>query len=106
MTTGITRPSISLPEVLALKALQKSMILTPCCPKAGPTGGAGVAFPAGICNLTCPATFLLLDGATAISDSSSLLPKTHFRTPLQLLHLQEIQFDRRRTAENGDHHFQ
>ncbi|WP_245151929.1 hypothetical protein [Prochlorococcus marinus] len=22
------------------------MILTPCCPKAGPTGGAGLALPA------------------------------------------------------------
>ena len=26
-------------------------MLTPCCPRAGPTGGAGVAFPAGICSL-------------------------------------------------------
>ena len=32
--------------VLALKALQKSMILTPCCPNAGPIGGEGLAFPA------------------------------------------------------------
>jgi len=29
--------------VLALNALQKSMMLSPCCPRAGPTGGAGVA---------------------------------------------------------------
>src|SRR5690606_19414352 len=27
------------------------------CPSAGPTGGAGVAFPPGICNLTCLTTF-------------------------------------------------
>ena len=26
-------------------------MLTPLEPKAGPTGGAGVAFPASICNL-------------------------------------------------------
>ena len=29
--------------VWALNALQKSMMFTPCWPKAGPTGGAGVA---------------------------------------------------------------
>src|SRR5262245_59760359 len=51
ITTGMMRPSESFPEVLALKALQKSIMLTPCWPKAGPTGGAGVAFPAGICSL-------------------------------------------------------
>src|SRR5215218_1279982 len=32
------------------------MIATPCWPRAGPIGGAGVAFPAGICNLTYPLT--------------------------------------------------
>ena len=32
-------------------------MLIPACPKAGPTGGAGVAFPAGICNLTTFTTF-------------------------------------------------
>ena len=26
-------------------------MFTPCCPCAGPTGGAGVAFPAGICKI-------------------------------------------------------
>ena len=39
-------------RVLALNALQNSMMLTPCGPSAVPTGGAGVALPAGICNLT------------------------------------------------------
>ena len=34
--------------VCALNALQKSMMLTPCWPRAGPTGGAGFAAPAGI----------------------------------------------------------
>ena len=48
-TTGITNPCLSF--VASLNFLQKSMILTPCCPKAGPTGGAGFAAPAGICNL-------------------------------------------------------
>ena len=27
-------------------------MLTPCWPRAGPTGGAGVALPAGICSFT------------------------------------------------------
>ena len=33
--------------VLALKFLQKSMMLTPCGPSAVPTGGAGVACHTG-----------------------------------------------------------
>jgi hypothetical protein len=35
-------------------------MLTPCCPKAGPTGGAGVALAAGICNLIYPSTFFAI----------------------------------------------
>src|SRR5574340_1486505 len=46
MTTGITMPSWD--WVLALQVLQNSIIFTPCCPRAGPTGGEGLAFPAGI----------------------------------------------------------
>jgi len=38
--------------VLALKALTKSMMFTPCGPSAVPTGGAGVALPAGIWSFT------------------------------------------------------
>ncbi len=47
---GMIKPSCA--AVLALKFLQKSMMLTPCGPSAVPTGGAGVALPAAICNLT------------------------------------------------------
>src|SRR6185437_6347154 len=50
ITTGMIRPSWSFAEVLALNALQKSMMFTPCGPSAVPTGGAGVALPAGICS--------------------------------------------------------
>ena len=32
--------------------LQKSMLLTPLLPKAGPTGGLGLAWPAPTINLT------------------------------------------------------
>src|SRR5215208_4208667 len=50
--------------VCALKALQNSMMLTPCWPRAGPTGGAGVAAPAWICSLMKPETFFFLGGIT------------------------------------------
>src|SRR5262245_22402704 len=75
--------------VLALNALQKSMMLTPAWPRAGPTGGAGVAFPAGIWSLTSPTTFFICE------------PR-----PLEFLDLQEVQLDRRRPAEDRDHHLQ
>src|ERR1700744_4950317 len=35
------------------------MMLTPCWPSAGPTGGAGFAAPAWICNLMIAASFFL-----------------------------------------------
>src|SRR5580658_917057 len=41
ITTGMISPSWSFADVLALNALQKSMILTPGGPSAVPTGGAG-----------------------------------------------------------------
>src|SRR5438270_12298818 len=76
--------------VRALKFLQKSMMLTPAWPSAGPTGGAGVAFPAGIWSLICPVTFFIVFLARA----------------LQLLHLQEVQLDRGGPPEDGDHDLQ
>src|SRR5712692_4390164 len=71
--------------VFALKALQKSMMFTPAWPRAGPTGGAGVAFPAGIWSLICPTTFFI-----------SCLRSEFF-------HLQEVQLHRGGPAEDGDH---
>src|ERR1700730_16959272 len=77
-------PSGSL-AVLALNCLTKSMMFTPCGPRAVPTGGAGVAFPAGICSLTCPVTFFAI-------------------LCLCLFYLQEIELDGRGAAKNGDQH--
>src|SRR6516165_4558807 len=77
--------------VLALKLLQKSMMFTPCWPRAGPTGGAGVASPAGICSFTYPVIFLAI---------AFLLPR------LQLLDLQELELDRRGAPEDRDHDLQ
>jgi hypothetical protein len=36
------------------------MMFTPCWPSAGPTGGAGVALPAGMCNLMYPVIFFAI----------------------------------------------
>src|SRR5437868_6240851 len=46
--------------VCALNALQNSMMLTPCWPSAGPTGGAGFACPPGICSLISVITFFAM----------------------------------------------
>src|SRR6185437_1222120 len=50
MVTGIGMP-FSWSCVLALNALQNSMMLRPRWPSAGPIGGDGLAAPAGTCNL-------------------------------------------------------
>src|SRR5579862_8797290 len=71
MTTGITSPASAL--VTALNSLQNAMMLTPCWPSAGPTGGAGFAWPAGICSFTIACSFF------AISISSWVL--TPFQAP-------------------------
>src|SRR3954467_11984158 len=55
ISTGMTLPRMD--SVCALYALQKSMMLTPCGPRAVPTGGAGVAAPACSCTLTSAAIF-------------------------------------------------
>ena len=55
ISTGTIAPYID--AVLSLYSLTNPIMLTPCCPNAGPTGGAGVAFPASICNLINPITF-------------------------------------------------
>src|SRR6476661_1809036 len=57
ISTGITLPRMD--SVWALYALQNSMMLTPCGPRAVPTGGAGVAAPACSCTLTSAAIFFL-----------------------------------------------
>ena len=62
ISAGITMPRWF--SVAALYALQKSMIAMPCGPSAVPTGGAGVACPAGIWIRTMAPT----------SSSPSLLP--------------------------------
>ena len=55
ISTGMIVPTCD--SVAALYCLTKSMIATPWGPSAVPTGGAGVALPAGIWILTIAATF-------------------------------------------------
>src|SRR4029453_12141110 len=83
MTTGMTSPVC--PCVRALNCLQNSMMLMPCCPSAGPTGGAGVALPA----LHCSFTIAVIGLAIACS--------------LDGLDLQEVQLHWRGAAEDADH---
>src|SRR5438045_9600757 len=79
--TGMIIPCCD--PVAALNALQNSMMLTPRSLSAGPTGGLGFACPAGICSLISPMTFLAI---------------------LITLHLNKIELDRSRAAEDADQH--
>src|SRR5207249_6957796 len=87
MMTGMMDPSWL--WVLALNCLQNSMMFTPCCPRAGPTGGAGLAFPAGICNLT-----------RVLTSFAKTCP-----FPLQPLDLRKPQLHRSAPAKNADEDF-
>src|SRR4051794_24578228 len=78
ITTGMISPCC--PCVRALNALQNSMMLTPCWPNAGPTGGAGLAAPAGTWSLISVRTLRAIW--------------------LDLLHLVETDFDRSLTAKD------
>src|SRR3954463_16197825 len=105
MRTGTMRPSFACACVAALNSLQKPMMLTPCWPRAGPTGGEGFAFPAGSCSLTIPVTFFAIFAshfvvrAAVIAASHAVICAPRLRAPpvagkagslLCLLHLHEI----------------
>src|SRR5919106_626334 len=86
-TTGRINPSWAL--VCALKPLQNSMMFTPCWPSAGPTGGEGLALPAGIWSLTIAWTFF--------TERAPLAPA------LESFHLVVLELDRRRSTEDRHH---
>src|SRR6266849_10275746 len=75
--------------VRSLYSLQNAIILTPCGPRAVPIGGAGLAFPAGICSLTTVLTRFAIQFYTP-------------RNSLDFLDLQEIQYHRRFSTEKGN----
>src|SRR5438270_1534304 len=98
-------------SVAALYALQNSMMLTPCCPSAGPTGGAGVAAPALIWSLMT-AVNRFLGGMTSFFvtgwNGLGAGPRPERSEgwgapgPLNLADLVERQLDGRLAAEDGD----
>src|SRR4029079_12645575 len=82
------------------------MMLTPCWPSAGPTGGAGVAAAALICRVTTARTFFF--GAMFASPPAVQTAATR-RPPavgLDLRHLVEGQLDRCLRVEDVDQHLE
>src|SRR3974390_2203844 len=71
-------------SVAALYCLQKSMMLTPCGPRAVPTGGAGVAAPAFSCTLTTAAIFFFLGAIGSCSSLFLFLWARVSRVPVRL----------------------
>src|SRR3990172_2313342 len=97
--------SPDLVAVRALYSLQKAIRLMPCGANAGPIGGAGLALPASICTRTTIFSFFAtsqLLGGPGGRDAATARPPTS--RPSGLLHLKEIQFDRRLPAEERHHH--
>src|SRR5579863_7901450 len=81
-------------SVAALYCLQNSIVCTPCGPRAVPTGGAGVAAPAGSWILTTATT---RRRAMGVRVSSRLL---------ELCDLAELELDRSLATEDVDEHLQ
>src|SRR5687768_14797899 len=72
--------------VRSLYVLQNSTMLMPCGPSAVPTGGAGVALPAGSWSVRTVRIFLAMG--------------------LELLYLKEVELDRRLPSEDADEHLE
>src|SRR5215212_8643028 len=92
---GVLTTNVNVPAsfwVWALKALTNSMMFTPCWPRAGPTGGAGLAWPPVAWSLMVVRTFLAI-GRWALGVG---------RWALDLLDLVEAHFDRGLSTEDGD----
>src|SRR3954447_5928000 len=85
------------------------MMLTPCWPSAGPTGGAGVAAPAWICSLMTAASFffggmslvLLLSG-----DACCRWARPQILATSDLRDLVELELDRRLATEDRHQHLE
>src|SRR5215472_6128200 len=97
-------------SVAALYCLQKSMMLTPCGPRAVPTGGAGVAAPALSWTLTTAAILFFLGAICCcpvpyLAWSASVACLCRLRW-LYLADLVERQLDRGLTAEYRHEHLE
>src|SRR5690625_3580672 len=95
------------------------MMFTPCCPSAGPIGGAGLAAPAWIWSLIRPVTFFLGGirhslgwWAHAVGDDPVAWPGGRpvrfwlWWSRSDLGDLVERQLDRRLAAEDRDQHLE
>src|SRR5438477_7544057 len=81
----VIKAGMTMPDWVAVRSLysfKNAIMLMPCWPNAGPTGGAGVALPAGSCSVMTALTFFAIQ---ALLDDP--------------LHLQEIELDGRLAAE-------
>src|SRR5688572_28818424 len=89
-----------------------SMMLMPCWPSAGPTGGAAVAAPAGAWTFSIARIFFAIGSPSEVQTRplrSLPLPGRRLLTPrtgsvLQLLDLQEVELHRGLAAEDADQH--
>src|SRR6266498_4139352 len=99
ISTGITLPACA--AVAALYCLTKSMMLTAWGPSAVPTGGAGVACPAGSSILITAATLRRRRDGCCGGIGSSLLGVS-----LELLYLVEGELDRGLAAEDRHQHLE
>src|SRR5512136_307404 len=103
ISTGTTVPIIL--AVRALYSLQKAIIFKPCWPRAGPTGGAGLALPAWICSLTTAFTFL----AILTNPPPQIITAQHYCRArigrwLHPFNLQKVYFYWRLAAKHADQH--
>src|SRR5580704_16215142 len=92
ISTGTTVPRWF--SVAALYCLQKSMVWTPCGPSAVPTGGAGVAPPAG--------SWIFTTAMTRFFGGMVALLWFLARPGLQLCDLAELELHRGLAAEDVD----
>src|ERR1700733_13132550 len=98
ISTGMMLPRWA--SVAALYCFTKSMMLTPCGPSAVPTGGAGVAAPAGSWTLTTALRFFLAGFAVEFLSYFAGGPDSELR------HLVERKLDRRLAAEDRHEHLE
>src|SRR6185503_7891514 len=109
MITGSTRPIWSF--VLSLNCLTNRPMLTPCWPRAGPTGGAGVAWPPGHWSFTFAVITLAIvvsrAGRTGGRDGRLAVPAPRSRScacpDSDPFHLPVFEVDRRRPVEDDQH---
>src|SRR5215510_2864858 len=91
--------------VFALNCFTKSMMFTPWGPRAVPTGGAGVACPAGTCSFTIAITgFAIVFSSRLRGPQAPTGYRRGGRRQLVSLQLQIIQLHRRRPPEQRHRH--